>query len=72
MAPYQERVIEEKKELDVKIEKLKTFSAVPGDVVYDGLPAEEKHRLARQLALMLALSIVLGERIEAFEENPNA
>ena len=64
MEDYQERVIEEKRELDEKLGKLKEFST--GDV-FAGLPADEQGRLNRQHSIMEDYSAVLGERIEAFQ-----
>lgn len=63
MEPYQQRVIDEKRELDQKIEKLDTF--IKGEV-YIQLSLMERRRLDQQLFLMGQLSSVLGERIKAF------
>ena len=65
MEAYQERVIEEKRALDVKLKKLRYF--VDNDAVFVGLPQAEKRRLNRQLNAMEAYSYVLGERIAAFK-----
>lgn len=65
MEPYQERVIEEKRELDDKIEKLKTFM---NDEVFDELPQKEKENMSIQLSAMFTYSSALKSRIEAFEE----
>lgn len=63
MKPFQERVVEEKKQLDEKIEKLNTFL---DHVEISSIPQDEWERLTRQQALMLSYSQVLGERIEHF------
>lgn len=62
--PHQQRVVDEKSELDVKTEKLRAF--VKDGKVFAGLPYDEQPLLLRQLALMAAYSDVLGERIERF------
>ena len=63
MESYQERVIEEKQELDDRIDKLESFllSGRAGAVVED-----EIQRMNRQCAAMKEYSDVLGERIDAF------
>ena len=63
MEAFQQRVIDEKTELDEKREKLGQF--IGGDI-FNGLPQEEQERLDRQAALMRDYSAVLGERIAAF------
>jgi len=61
--PYKSRVIEEKKELDDKLEKLKEFTI---SEKFSLLPDDEQGRMNRQHAIMEDYSIVLGERIENF------
>lgn len=63
LQPHQARVVAEKDELDVKIDKLITF--IDG-AVFLSLPREEQDRLERQLDIMREYSKVLGERIGAF------
>lgn len=63
MLPHERRVVDEKNELDVRIEKLDIFI---GSDTYLKLPNEEARRLDLQLDLMNAYSRVLGMRIEAF------
>ena len=62
MQSYQLRVIDEKKELDSKLQKLHTFLGSP-------LPIEKEEfvRLCRQANIMFQYSQILEERIEAFE-----
>lgn len=64
MKPYQERVIQEKKELDEKMDKLRNFinAGCPGVGSNDA----EVKRLSRQMEYMFDYSRVLGERIAAF------
>lgn len=64
MQPFQQRVVDEKHELDVKLGKLMEFLNTD---VYSKLAEAEKDRLVRQLMYMGQYSKVLGERIAAFE-----
>lgn len=63
MLPHQERVVQEKKELDEKLTKLSAFGTTP---LFVALPAEEQGRLNRQHTVMEEYSRILGERIAAF------
>ena len=63
MKPYQERVLEEKAELDEKLKKLLAFQ---GTEAFAATPADEQERLIRQSVAMDEYSVVLGERITAF------
>jgi hypothetical protein len=66
MEAYQERVVQEKKELDEKIEKLNDF--VYGSTeIYPNLKFEERVRLKMQLGYMKEYSKILGERIADFK-----
>lgn len=69
MKPYQQRVIEEKRELDTKIKALNAFLDArpekPG-----AISSHEFLRLRYQLALMKAYSNVLEERITEFTKHP--
>lgn len=69
LAPYQQRVIVEKQELDDKITKLLAFTK--GEI-YRKLPADERDRLRRQFRLMDEYSEVLGERIDVFQQQVEA
>lgn len=64
-APHQQRVLDEKAELDVKISKLADFAKAE-NAVFQGLPNAEAGRLIYQLSVMREYSKVLGERIAAF------
>lgn len=63
MPPHQQRVVEEKVELDAKGAKLNVFFDTP---IFAGLDAVEQHRLRAQLVAMQTYSDILGERIAAF------
>jgi len=63
-APHQKRVIDEKKELDIKLIALEAF--IDNSAIYTALPQDEKDRLRKQRGFMEGYSIVLTERINAF------
>jgi len=63
MKPHQERVIEEKAQLDERLAKLNEFGR---GTIFPNLPAAEQERLQRQSKIMDQYSVVLGERIAAF------
>lgn len=64
--PHQQRVIDEKQELDDRLSKLRAFCSTVGGI-FDSLPTEEKQRLTEQEGHMAAYSDVLRRRIERFE-----
>lgn len=63
LQPHQQRVVDEKTELDVKLAKLRAFFSTP---IYASLPVTEMMRLQRQADHMTGYSAVLDERITAF------
>lgn len=63
LQPHQQRVVDEKAELDEKLAKLSAFFDTP---IYAGLSNAEQHRLHGQSVAMKAYSDILGQRIEAF------
>lgn len=63
VAPHQQRVIDEKRELDEKREKLGVFKSAE---FFATLPWQEQERLNTQAHIMTMYSAVLGERIAAF------
>jgi len=58
--PHEQRVVDEKRELDEKLSKLKMFLA--GDI-FSTLPSREQFRLKRQSEVMQEYSNILLERI---------
>lgn len=60
---YQQRVVQEKEELNTKIAKLSTFV---GAVNFADVPQSEQVRLRMQLKIMQLYGDILFERIEAF------
>lgn len=63
MQAYQQRVVDEKAELDDRREKLGAFK---NSKLFATLPWQEQERLNTQAHLMTAYSAVLGERINAW------
>ena len=64
MLDYQQRVVDEKRELDEKREKLGAFKNKDN---FAALPWQEQERLNTQAHIMTMYSAVLGERIAAFQ-----
>ncbi len=62
--PHQQRVVDEAKELFIKIEALTTFFV--DNLVFETLPPDEQSRLRRQLIVMIDYHNILEERINAF------
>lgn len=63
LLPHQQRVIDEKAELDSRLNKLLAFTAAEG---FFKLQIEEQGRMKEQAEYMQAYSNVLGARIAAF------
>jgi len=63
LLPHQQRVVDEKAELDTKLEKLIPF--LSSDTCHS-LPFDERSRLKRQADVMAEYSTILGERIASF------
>lgn len=63
LMPHQQRVVEEKAELDAKLVKLNAFFNTD---IFAGIDGEEQNRLRRQASHMADYSEVLAERISAF------
>jgi len=60
---YKERIANEKKELDERLNKLIKFFS---DDKFNSIPTDEQERMKRQADHMTNYSVVLGERIAAF------
>lgn len=65
MLPHQQRVIDEKAELDERLGKLTAFFDTDP---FPDLPQAEQDRMRRQATHMKRYSDILGERIEAWEQ----
>ena len=63
MEPHQQRVIDERNELDDKIDKLARFMK---SEMLVSLPVDEQDRLDKQLKIMWEYSSILQERMAAF------
>ena len=61
---HQQRVLNEKMELDLRISALDPF--IDSNPLFATLPVDEQARLKRQLDVMHELSSILGERIANF------
>lgn len=67
MKPYQCRVVEEKQEMDRRLERLLDFiEAANQPDIFGSLPEAEQSRLRIQYVVMQAYSTILGERIAHF------
>lgn len=64
LQPHQQRVVDEKKDLDDRAKKLSDF--IGNNPMFESLPADEKERLRLQNDIMWQYSEVLGQRIEHF------
>jgi len=65
MLPFQQRVIDEKKELDLKLSKLVDFQ---GNRIFKGLTKEDKKLLKAQATVMKKYSDILEKRIAHYDE----
>lgn len=63
MPPHQRRVINERTEIEDRLDKLSAFLVTP---TFEALPEAEQERLVRQSGVMVQYSDVLAERIAAF------
>jgi hypothetical protein len=63
MQPHQQRVVDEKCQLDARLAKLIPFFDTP---TFDALDEDEQERLERQAVAMKSYSAILTDRIAAF------
>lgn len=68
MLEFQKRVVDEKRELDEKIKKLREF--IGSSLVFGKLDYAEQWRLTTQHHIMIQYSALLGARITAFSSAP--
>lgn len=64
MEPHQQRVVDEKSELDERAKKLSDFIGL--NPVFETIDAEEQERMKEQCEIMWQYSEILGKRIAAF------
>jgi hypothetical protein len=62
--PYQQRVIDEKADLDEKIGKLRFF--IDRAPLFESLPIKEQGLMRQQLIVMTQYAQILAERIQSF------
>lgn len=65
LQPHQQRVVDEKSELDNKLGKLHDF--IQESPIFKTLPDDEQKRIQRQDLVMAEYSQILAERIAAFD-----
>lgn len=65
LAPHQQSVVGDKVQLDDKIAKLHGFTATDA---FARLPDDEREMLDRQIDAMVAYSLILARRIQAFPQ----
>ena len=65
MQPHQQRVVDEKTELDTKANALSQF--IGNSPIFETLDAAEQERLKEQNDVMWKYSEILGARIAAFQ-----
>lgn len=65
MEDFQKRVIEEKEELDAKLERLSLF--IKADPIFLVLSMQEQCLMKQQETLMSAYSVILAARIGCFD-----
>lgn len=65
-SPWQQRVVEEKAQLDDRLEKLTAFAKTD---TFAQLPVAEQDRLTKQHNIMTSYSLVLEERIQNFAKS---
>lgn len=63
LSPHQQRVLDEKAELDERLSKLVGFFSTS---IFHAIPESEQIRLESQAAVMRKYSVILGERIVNF------
>ena len=61
---HQQRVLDEKAELDTKRSRLAAFIEL--SPIFGALPGDERGRLVAQYRVMTEYSVILGDRISAF------
>lgn len=64
MEPHQQRVIDEKNELDERAKKLSDFIGL--NPIFAKIDGEEQERMKEQCEIMWEYSEILGKRIAAF------
>ena len=71
MTEYAQRLLEEKQQLDGRIQRLQDYASI-SLASFRNLPASQKILLKRQLALMVEYSEILGARIVSISNVPES
>ena len=66
MQPHQQRVVDEKAELDTKARALSEF--IGKNPIFETIDADEQERMKEQCEIMWQYSEILSARIAAFTE----
>lgn len=66
MEAYQQRIVDEKNELDDRIDKLSTF--IESDVFVFEVDQEQQNLLLIQLSTMRSYSLILDLRVQKFSK----
>ena len=64
MQPHQQRVVDEKTELDTKAKALSEF--IGNNPIFENIEPDEQERMKEQCEIMWQYSEILGKRIAAF------
>lgn len=64
MQPHQQRVVDEKTELDTKAKSLSEF--IGNNPIFENIEPDEQERMKEQCEIMWQYSEILGKRIAAF------
>lgn len=64
MQPHQQRVVDEKTELDTKAKALSEF--IGNNPIFETIDSGEQERMKEQCEIMWQYSEILGKRIAAF------
>lgn len=64
MQPHQQRVVDEKTELDTKAKALSEF--IGNNPIFETIDSDEQERMKEQCEIMWQYSEILGKRIAAF------
>lgn len=64
MQPHQQRVVDEKTELDTKAKALSEF--IGNNPIFETIDSDEQERMKEQCEIMWQYSEILGKRIASF------
>jgi hypothetical protein len=67
LPPHQQRVLDERRELEGRLDRLSVFLGTPA---FEALPEAERQLLVKQSGAMVAYSDVLAERLDLWGIKP--